>query len=413
MVDTKIPIFDLQSSEHYIFAAGGGGSKEYGKGNGIVAILSPSANRDSNTLKIEDAFETKDPVTGIQVYKDDSRIEYKEYKKTKKSVISDGGGSSSEDSNSETLEVASSNKEENIEDSKNNKEDVKKEDNSIKKLQNMKCIYVTAITENIFYLLKFDGKFHLMHKLEKSILMSYFNSNLFLLFNNEIYGYSNPLSNPKSIKIEMKPISDVDTPTEEYLYKILSKGDKLVFENESGTQDIATNWDGFFIYKANIHKVLRENGKSVFVFKNQKYIIEGNMSQIYCYDDTLVFFSNLTKEGRLYFVGNAQKSYILPKITCFNIHKDKVLVATCKGDAVIYNKGIFQTKMHISDDPITGISLEDDTLYFSSIVGEVECTTIKRSRIATAIAMAILLLVISIIVAFFCNRWDGIKNLIN
>ena len=56
MFNVGFPLFDLKSSNEYIFIAGGGGSKEYGKENGVIAIR--KNNLTSNLQKPEFFYKT-------------------------------------------------------------------------------------------------------------------------------------------------------------------------------------------------------------------------------------------------------------------------------------------------------------------------------------------------------------------
>lgn len=468
MIDAGIPIFDLKSTKEYIFVAGGGASKEPGKGNGIVAIRKPGSGKSKGKLVIADTFVTDEPITDIHAYEEEERIYYKEYKGRKESgingiVLPDGDSQSTELSdgmieddklmldnnkievknsdnirldnnkigndkvelNNDKVELDNDNKIGNgkvdVDNTGIGNDKVELDNNKIEvgdkesdeldensKVNNEEsknnpsketASYILAISENIFYFFKFDGTFHLLAKLMNPVRMAYFNTNLFLLSNSEIYGFGNPIEQPKSIKIDLRPIPTAEQATEEYLYKILSKGKKLIFENEFGTEDIARDWNGFFIYNSNIHKVLLENKKNVFVYKNQKYVIDGTISQIFCVDDTLVFYSNLAKEGHLYFVGTVQKSFILPKISCLCLKNDRVAVATCMGDAVIYCKGEFQAKVHLSDETITGIALDGPLIYFSKLTGEVGFRRIKKSKLPLFIIITVVVLIVALVIS--------------
>ena len=66
MLNVEIPLFDLKGSNEYIFLAGGGGSKEYGKDNGVMAIKKSVFNEKLE--KVTAFYKTSDFIVYLQIF---------------------------------------------------------------------------------------------------------------------------------------------------------------------------------------------------------------------------------------------------------------------------------------------------------------------------------------------------------
>ena len=66
MLNVGFPVFDMKSTNNYLFIAGGGGSKEYGKENGIKIIS--KSNFMNNTGKPDYFYKTNDLIVYLQIF---------------------------------------------------------------------------------------------------------------------------------------------------------------------------------------------------------------------------------------------------------------------------------------------------------------------------------------------------------
>lgn len=391
MANAEIPLFDMKIAGPYIFCAGGGGSKEYGKENGIAVARKEAVSRGMG--RIDCFYKTKDLISSIQVYTpaENHNIDPSLYQE----FPEDGDGTYDSTDSTGGLDTAEQDTEARQEDGK-----AKGDSSGTEKRSSDQEAFIAAIGDEFFYFLRFEGVFTLLSKMEKRVRMSALGRHLFLLCNHEIYGFYDAVSNPSCIRIGLRTIKETDASTEEYLYRLVRSRSSIVPKNESGTSDIAGDWESFFTHKGSIHKVILSKGKNVFVFKNEKYEIEGRMSRVVPHNDTLAFYSNTAEGGTLYFINSSKKVYKLPKITAFGVYRESVVVATCKGDAVVYSNGKYVSKVHTSSVPVTGVSMDDERVYFSVLTGEIESTRYKRHHTLTVVLIAALALALGLLIAF-------------
>lgn len=369
MANAEIPLFDLKAAGSYIFCAGGGGSKEYGRENGIVVAKKVPGSRKMSQIVC--SYKTKDIITSIQAYVPSEDNEAANL--SSPDICRQDSSKSNPSPGRSNSETDSGKKEE---------------------------IFVAAIGAESFYLLRFVDSFTLLSKIERKVQMCVLSKNLFLLCNHEIYGFHNAIYAPRHIKIGPKADKKVKNLTEEYLYRLVRSGASLVPKNESGTSDIPSDWAGFFIHDKVIHKVILDKEKNVFVFKNEKYEVAGKMSRIVSYGDSITFYSNTADGGTLYFINGSKKVYRLPKITALGTSKEKVAVATCKGDIVVYSDGQYVSEIDVESMPVTGLSVDDEEVCFSVLTGEIEREKYRRHHISTMVLAAMLFLFLGILLFF-------------
>jgi hypothetical protein len=405
MLNVGIPLFDLKSSKDYIFIAGGGGNKEYGKENGVMAIKKSSLNE--NLEKVSLFYKTADFITYLQIYTEnveESDNLYKDISLEEAPETADGFNTSDESmtipfDQERSEDISSSSEDLNNEQAKidQQKIDQQKADQEINLIsQNRridltskervkkvterkptKALFILAIGDENLYILKFTNSFSLHCKIEKRFNFAFLNKSLFLLKNGKFLSFFDLIQNPSTIHFKIKEIEEnTSDPAEEYVYKLYKRKTEVIPLNEYFTRDIPKNWNGFFIFENKIHKILKNEKMNVFVFKNQKYEIEGNISRIIVQKDGLIFYSNTEKDGNLYFIDSESNEeatvYKLPKITAFDIYRNLTIVATVQGNAIIYQNGSYLQRTNISHVPVTGIAIDYTKIYYTQLDGQVK-----------------------------------------
>ncbi len=264
-------------------------------------------------------------------------------------------------------------------------------------------IYIFGITEFSFYFLRFKNqKFKLLMHENYKIKYFHLTKHLFLLINHKVYGFNNIIKNYK--KVTPIPLEKIilESSDEEYLYNIYKSNNRLIFKREFGIDDITDDWDNFFLYNKKIHKVLYENNKSTFVFNNKKYSYNGKIGKIFVLKNgNLVFFITKNRISYLYFLSLLEKVFLLPKITAINYSKNTVIVATFEGTSIVYESDVFYSKSHISDLPITGVSIEGNIAYFSIITGCILKKKIRKSKYYYGFIIALFV----ILIGYFINYY--------
>lgn len=404
MKDIGFPLFDLKSTNSYLFAAGGGGSKDYGKDNGVIALRKNRINKEPFIL-----YKTVDFITQIETYTENEeektqemrRLALKEAPKIGDTFESiDLDEESEEDSKPIETSKSTDSLKKSIETNKST-ESLKKSIETSKNIDTIKTtpIFIAAIGEENFYLLKFDGSFNLVSKINKKINQAYLCNHLVILKGFTIHGFNDVISCKSSLEIKhTKMIESSENVPEEYVYKLYKKGKSVVALNELCTTDILENWVGFFIYEDKIHKILTVGDKNEFVFRNKKHQIEGRMSKVIVSDDTLVFYAN-KKTGYLYFIHDDVKVWELPKITAIAHFKNFTAVSTCERTLMTYLNGLFFKKYDIHS-PISGITIDKNRIYFSLITGYLDYVgyNTKFTFLLKAISFVILLFTIMLAV---------------
>lgn len=384
MKDTNIPLFDLVTTPSLIIVAGGGGNKAFGKENGIVFIHKNDIN---STKPAEFIYKTEDFIRKVKVYMEDEPCEDYEIDDISMEQESDS-------SDLESIPEIGSQIEE---DDKQNTEDSKIELNVNEKF------YIAAAGETYFYLLKYDGKLELIKRIKYHVDDFSLTKHLFILYGKRVYGFYDIFSKPSMLKLRSKIIEEEDS-FEEYFYKLYKERNMIVYKREDGQLKIPNNWDGFFIIDKKIHKIVNNDGKYNFVYRNKKYEFQGKLSRIFLIQDTLIFFSNAEKGSLLYFIKDEEKVFELPKLTCIFANNDLVVVSSCKGELIAYKNNEFYNKKHVSDLPITGISIDNGSIYYSILNGIVDKTIIRESKGSYGFLLALLTLILAAIIAYHKHK---------
>ncbi|ELA41991.1 uncharacterized protein VICG_01008 [Vittaforma corneae ATCC 50505] len=436
MTCVDFPTFTLKTTKNYVFVAGGGGNKDYGKQNGVVAFRKENISKELGDF--EDFFQTDDFILHLQVYtsceeEQDGQME-RLLIRERPAIAEEFDPSDSEDACAEELSTTSEEKgamedgnkndiqsvneeaeNENIvskngDDNKSktggdgsenkNEGDTRTKKEVLSSLQK-NPIFVAGIGDKNFYLLRFDGKFSLCCVSNNKIRQAHLSEHLILLKNNIIAGFHNIIhQNKPTLNFKIKKFhEDTENLAEEYVYKLYKKKDEVVALNDHCTQDIPEDWFKFFIFGNSIHKVINENDKNTFVFHNQKYEIEGKLSNFIVQKSRIIFFANREKEGHLYFIDQSSKRYELPKITAIAQFNDTTCVATAQGDVIIYVDGVYSQKHSVATIPISGVGLDDSKIYFCILTGEIGCKKYSTSTHLVLKTASILVLVIAIIIA--------------
>lgn len=407
MANIGFPLFDLKSTNDYLFLAGGGGSKEYGKENGIMAMK--KVNLVHNVSKVDHFYKTSDFILHLQIYterKDEILNLYPEISLEDAPAMADGFDSTESElvipfnkdlSSSEEI-IMEERQSEGVEQANAIRS---RSDKKIHERKPSNAMFILAIGDNFVYILKFTNSFTLHCKIEKRVNYAFLNKHLFILKDNRIKAFFDTIKNPSALHFKTKKIEEnVSDPTEEYVYCLYKKESAVIPLNEHFTRDIPKDWDGFFIFGSKIHKIKKEGNSNVFVFKNQKYEINGKISRIVVQKDTLVFYSNTEKEGNLYFISNEAKVYKLPRITAFDVVNNTTTVATIQGNAIIYRDGCYLQRMNISNTPVTGIVIDKSNIYFTQLDGVLRWVR-RVSNFEKCIKVASIILLLIAIICYF------------
>lgn len=444
--DIGITLFDLKTSSSFVVVAGGGGNPLYGKENGIVVINKNDLN-EANGL---DFYKTKDFIKEIYLYVENTPCDDFEEDDTSCDRDVDSTNSEIDIDVYSTISSALQETPEESEDiiaktegyntsklgnttkiyvdpsdiSKTEtggmKSDAGSERNDVSLhkftvgepgyLENIaksglkslsdETIYIAAVGESSFYLLKYNGVFTLLIENKCKAKAAYLTKHLLLLSNHTIHGFYDVINNPKIFKISHKKMN-LDNSDEEYFYKTYRRNKRIIYKREFGTDDIPDDWDGFFVHNNRIHKILYEQGVSTFVFNNKKHSYGGKIPKVLVLGDSLVFYTIQDSISLLYFLGNSEIVFQLPKITCISNQRNTVIVATSTGYAIVYVNQEFYCKCHLSELPITGISIEGNVAYFSIITGLVSSIKIKKSRYYYGFILAVIAIIIGLILAYF------------
>lgn len=417
MINVGFPVFDLKSSNEYLFIAGGGGSKEYGKENGIMVIRKSSFMKDTN--KPDYFYKTSDLIIYLQIFserKEEINNLFSEIELDNAPQMADGFESTEIETHI-PFETEVSSSEEVINEKIKNK-DEPNQSKLEKKIPDRKpsnSIFILAIGDYNFYILKLSTTLSLHCKIEKRIKFAFLNKHLFLLKTDKIKGFYDIVNNPSSIRFKTEKIGmNTTEPTEEYVYKLYKRKREVIALNENCTRDIPRDWESFFVVGNKIHKILKQQDVNIFVFRNQKYKIAGKISRVTVHKEGIIFYSNTAKEGNLYFIGNEEKVYKLPRITAISIWNDYTAVATVEGNLVIYLDGFYFQKSRVSNLPITGITIDKSRIYYSQLDGEVKCIR-NISNLERILKYTSIIVILIAIFAYliFKGKNDWLKNLKN
>lgn len=407
MKNLNFPVFALKTTKNYVFVAGGGGNRDYGKENGIVAFKKSDLNEEDK--EYEDIYKTNDIIVHLQVY---TPIENEQNYALQKLVIKERPAiaekldSESEDTNKGISSEESLNEavkgSEKLNDMKNDKP-INSDKPAEDKENNASVIYLAAIGNNNFYFLQFNGKFKLICQINAKIQQVYLNEHLIVLKNSAIAGFYNVI-NQKNINFNFKPKKFNENLTEEYIYKLFKKDNSIITLNDNCTQDILEDWFKFFVIGDSIHKIVQEDDKNVFVFHNKKYEIPGRISNIINTDHSIIFYTNKESSSCLYFLNNIKKMYDLPKITAIAQFKNNTCVSTSQGDIIVYIDGVYSQKYNVASSPITGLDLDDSKIYFSILTGEIHTKKYSKPSGMKGTIIGVIVLIIAIILGLLLKN---------
>lgn len=359
MFAKDLTFFDLAGTSTHLVAAGGGGSTDYGKRNGILIAKKGELDAQSAVF-----YETEDIIRHVRVYRE--REGYEDFPTDE---YSDEDGEAS-------LE----------------------EPHAGPAMANQKVsaseFFIAAAGLSFFYLLKFTGKVTLLKKIRFAVEELYLTRHLLILHSGTLSGFYNAIINPRVIQVQQKQNSFLDA-NEEYFYRLFRKGNEIVYKRECGTQDIPANWSNFYLHEQRVYKILFDSGKSSFVFDNKRYSYEGRIPRIFMNNGMLSFYVVQEKGSMLVFIRDTEMAYKLPKITCLTAEGPNVAAATCNGDIILYRNGIFRSKTYASPIPITGLVLDGAVVYYSTLMGELSCCSVSPSRVMLWFLIALLLIVLS------------------
>lgn len=397
MLNIGLPLFDLKSTNDYLFIAGGGGSKEYGKENGVMAIQKTSLVRSAQKVKC--FYKTTDFIVFLQVYTErltEASTLLPVIPIEEAPSIADGYASSESEFTIPYGKDFSSSEEVIIQPEKSG--EVSPPVKTEKKFPERKpsnAIFVLALGDENLYILKFTNSFTLHCKLERSAQFAFLNRHLFVLKNEKIQAFYDTIKNPSSVHFKIRKIEEnVSDPTEEYVYKLYKGRSEIIPLNEHFTRDIPKDWNGFFIFGNKIHKILKRGQMNVFAFKNQKYEVPGKISRVVVQKETLIFYSNTEKEGSLYFIGQEDKVYKLPRITALDTWNNTAIVATLNGNAILYRDGLYLQRTGSFKEPVTGITLDNYKIYYTLLSGEIgwmrRVSTFERVFKYTSLAIVVI-----------------------
>ncbi|ADM12302.1 uncharacterized protein Eint_091740 [Encephalitozoon intestinalis ATCC 50506] len=239
-------------------------------------------------------------------------------------------------------------------------------------------LYITALGEEFFYLLIFDGSnLTLIKRVKKKISSQVFAKDLYIISDKKLYGFHDVVSSPDSLDEVLKPERKRkkvngsllnDESHEEYTYRPFRKDRRIIFKREEGKSDIANNWEGFFITRGLVHKIVYEDGGYTFVYNSKKYSYEKEIGRIAHNNEMLVYYLK-GKDSKLYFQEVHEKIYSIPKITTMSCEGQWTVVGTADGYIYLFNKCVLSGRKKVYNVPITGVGFMNESVYFSSFDG--------------------------------------------
>lgn len=460
-MDAEFPTFTLATTKNYVFVAGGGGSEEYGKKNGVLAYRKSSMGKKDE--KAEDFFKTSDIILQLFVFADDPNERNTEFEKlsiAERPAIAEklemsGGEDSTElektvddevstpvEKSTGSEKVAQENvsvksetdkvQDESTSNTVSTKKSLSEPEESSKtvargrklsgpqgtptesrasgkpdEVKIIKTIFVIAVGDKKLYALEYNGKFSARCISETKIKQAYLNEHLILLRNSLIVGFYNFTEQKKpNLKFKIKKFHENQKSlTEEFVYRLYKKNDEIVVLNEQCTDDIPEDWNKFFIFGNAIHKVVKLEGKNIFVFQNRKYEVEGEMSEILVSKDRLVFFSRMTGKSQLYFINHTKKTYDIQNATAIAQFERTAAVATSDGHVTVYVDASYANKYRVTDMPISGLSIDAKRIYYCTVTGELGVAGYSSRSRFLSWTMAIVVLIFTIMISLLTRYY--------
>ncbi|AFN83788.1 hypothetical protein EROM_091720 [Encephalitozoon romaleae SJ-2008] len=239
-------------------------------------------------------------------------------------------------------------------------------------------LHLTASGEVFFYLLRFNGfDLVLIKKVRKKVSSQIFVKDLYVVSDKKLYGFYDVISTPGSLDDLLKPERKrkkangsllSDESHEEYIYRPCRKNGKIILKREEGKSDIVSNWEGFFITSGLAHKIVYEDGRYNFVYNSKKYSYEKVIGGI-AYNNGMLVYYLKGKDSSLYFQGDHEKIYNIPKITVMSCEGQRTIVGTADGYIYLFDRCVLSKRRKVYDVPITGVGFMNDQVYFSSLDG--------------------------------------------
>ncbi|KAL6120926.1 hypothetical protein NUSPORA_02256 [Nucleospora cyclopteri] len=363
-----MPLFDMKSTKTAYIVAGGGGKEDYGIQNGITVVM----KRDEKQF----FYKTEDIIREIEVLNDEEcKNEVQINHVTEK------------DQKTENTINKLSRKEQEHETDRKLLDRIKQKNPEMTK--NGVNLLIAAIGVENFYLIKFNGSFHLLSKTKKTVKKVYLGEFLVILEKGGRLSAFHDVKNSPALKFE-----EFEGKSEGMVYKMVKRDRKVVLTGENGQKyakigGIST----FYVKNGEIHSVLSEGGKSRFEINGEIREVEGKIGKIAYNGSFLVFYATIPT-GSVLFVGD--NKFNLPKITDMAVNRDIVAVATVYGDIYIYKNGLKINRINVSDLPITGLAIENEIVHFSVLNGVVSSVSIsKKMSVSTFILIALLIIFIA------------------
>jgi hypothetical protein len=425
------PIFSLKARNGLVIAAGGGGSRELGRSNGVVVV-------DESTYKDLEFYETDDIIVDIEVYDPSEPVEEIGEDDMPWDDYCDGGRPLSRssglkeiepgdvESNRFSKEVMSDNAIEERSggehvsnvmtdsgfglDNEGGEEDKRIDDEKSEGNEENEAdadLYIGCRGEKHYYLLAMRNlEIELIKKVEKVVSHQQFARDLYLICGKTLYGFYDvagcpgvldDLLNSVSRKRRKSPGSLLsDESYEEYSYRLSRKERRIVCRREEGSSDILNNWERFFIAGRKIHKVVIEDGKYTFVHNSKKFSYEKEIGAIMYRGGFLIYYLR-GRDSMLYFQNETERTYSIPRITAMGWGEEYTSIGTADGHVYLFRGSALKARLKACDVPISGVVCMGRKVYFSSINGLIDTRPIPGMGGVLRVLAAIIVLVIAIV----------------
>lgn len=347
MDDFDMPLFDIKVIPGYYFVAGGGGKKDYGISNGIYAI--------NIETKEKIFFKTNDIIKSIEIV--NMNIIQKQQQKT----------------------------------------DIQNEDCNINDSTSSNNYLIVAIGLEFLYLIKFNGIFIELNKVQQKVKKIILEQNLYILDNHGfIYGFGNIINN-YNIDFTDKSNSNVKV-CKDLKTTIKTINDKVVFiDSQNNEYDMIEGGISFLVNDNNMCIIKYKDGISTYKIDDDEEEVPGKIIKIINKAGNLIFYANTPDGSTLYINGNEIK---FPKITDYAIYGDIMGVSTVFGDIHIFEFGKQINKINISDIPITGLAIYKDEIKFTILNGILGTTSIRSDNsLKKLLLLSFIFLIIAIAIA--------------
>ncbi|KAK1347424.1 hypothetical protein CWI37_0391p0030 [Hamiltosporidium tvaerminnensis] len=354
------PLFNLKFYKGKVFACGGGGDTRFGKSNGIIVL-------DSTTYEDISYFESSDLLINLKIY-DPTEIR--------------------DELQEDTISFVEEERKIQQSEPKVELEETEIEKRLYSKTNDM--LYIATYGTDYFYLLSFStNKFEILSKLKIKITHVFFNCYMFIQTDTQVYGFSNPTSDPTALKrlkyLIKKPTNHPNSPkkntSDEFIYSTFKNNKYIKFRKENNDSIIKQDFSTYFITYNKIHKILLINHKYTFIFQNVKREYSDEIKEIfYNRRNKLLVFYLKGINSTLHFIDKSNQEYIfkISKITCINVNKKHVSVGTGDGYIHVFRDNVFIIKRRVTDVPITGVDYNEGFVYFCTFYGAIDRKKIDK-----------------------------------